>query len=68
MYDYLYNYYSMEGGEIIDYILKRENLTEGVVVSYLKQLLNALDYIHEKKVIHCDIKVSISFSVNVFIR
>ncbi len=50
--------FSVEGGELIESILKSDCLTEGVIVNYLKQLLNALEYIHEKKIIHCDIKVN----------
>ncbi|XP_019854768.1 PREDICTED: myosin light chain kinase, smooth muscle-like isoform X1 [Amphimedon queenslandica] len=46
-----------DGGQLIDYILRMYNsLNELLIVEYVKQLLSALDYIHERQIVHLDVK------------
>ena len=45
------------GGELIERILMDDDLTEGVVVRYLSQLIAALDCLHQMNIAHLDIKV-----------
>lgn len=44
-------------GELLEYIVSKDNLTEAVCVRYLTQLLHALDYLSQKNIVHLDIKV-----------
>ena len=44
-------------GELLEYIVSKDNLTEAVCVRYLTQLLRALDYLSQKNLVHLDIKV-----------
>lgn len=44
-------------GELLEYIVSKDNLTEAVCVRYLTQLLRALDYLSQKNIVHLDIKV-----------
>jgi calcium-dependent protein kinase len=43
------------GGELFDYILQR-SLLESECVQVIRQLLEAVQYCHEKRIVHCDIK------------
>ena len=46
-------------GELLEYIVSKDNLTEAVCVRYLTQLLHALDYLSQKNIVHLDIKVRV---------
>ncbi|KAF8143363.1 kinase-like domain-containing protein [Mycena galopus ATCC 62051] len=45
-----------DGGDLLDYILQRGGLTEDTVKHITYQMCQALAYIHEKGIIHCDLK------------
>lgn len=50
-------------GRLLDYIVSWGNLTEEKVASYLRSVLEALHYLHNCRIVHLDIKVSIGFSI-----
>ena len=45
-------------GDLIDLIVAENDLTEGVAVGYLSQLLSAVDTLHQLNIAHMDIRVS----------
>jgi serine/threonine protein kinase len=47
----------MAGGDLCNYLLKEENLSEGEIARVMKALLNSLEYLHKNRVIHRDIKL-----------
>ena len=48
----------VEGGTLRDYLCKRERLTLDEAGSLLEQIASALQYAHNRGVIHCDVKPS----------
>ena len=54
---------SVHSGEILEAIVAENNLTEGVAVGYLSQLLKAVETLHKIKIAHLDIRVSHTFVV-----
>nr|XP_026692612.1 hormonally up-regulated neu tumor-associated kinase homolog A [Ciona intestinalis] len=55
------NYYLVtelcSGGELIDVVTEQGHLPEETVRRYTYQLVNAVEYLHERKIIHRDLKV-----------
>ena len=47
----------MEGGELFERIVAEEYLMEEDAVDYVKQILEALQFMHERHVVHLDLKV-----------
>lgn len=58
MYLHLYFLCSVPDGELIGRIIADNDFTEGVAVSYLSQLLSAVDCLHQLNIAHLDIRVS----------
>ena len=48
----------LNGGELFDYVLEKEYLDEKEATYYMKQLLGAVSFFHQKKIVHMDLKVS----------
>ena len=46
------------GGELFEKLTELEFISEHVVVYYMKQVLQGLHYIHDKQILHLDLKVS----------
>lgn len=44
-------------GRLLDYIVSWGNLTEEKVACYLRDVLEALQYLHNCRIVHLDIKV-----------
>ena len=48
------------GGELFEKLTELEYISEHVVVYYMKQVLQGLKYMHERKILHLDLKVCFS--------
>ena len=46
----------LNGGELFKAITKEDNFTESTVGKLMRNLLQALDYLHAKNIMHRDIK------------
>mmetsp|Transcript_14053 Transcript_14053/g.16451 ORF Transcript_14053/g.16451 Transcript_14053/m.16451 type:complete len:529 (+) Transcript_14053:442-2028(+) len=44
------------GGELFDYITRKQSFSEGEAANLLQQILGALAYLHEKNIAHRDLK------------
>ena len=44
------------GGELFDFLADREQLTENEAAGIIKQVLETLDYMHDQKIAHFDLK------------
>ena len=44
------------GGTLMEFIKKNENLSENQISIILKQILSAVNYCHNKKIVHRDLK------------
>ena len=47
------------GGELFEKLTELEYISEHVVVYYMKQVLQGLKYMHQKQILHLDLKVSL---------
>ena len=46
----------LEGGELFDVIISQGSFSEVDAANIMKQLLNAVNYLHSKRIVHRDIK------------
>lgn len=45
-------------GRLLDYVVSWGNLTEEKAACYLRDVLEALHYLHNSRIVHLDVKVS----------
>ena len=51
-------FYSLSGGELFDRIADDNyKMTEAEVIKYIRQVVSALQHMHENNIVHLDIKV-----------
>ena len=50
------NFIFFKGGELFDFLADREQLTENEAAGIIKQVLETLDYMHDQKIAHFDLK------------
>uniref|UniRef100_A0A3Q3DZH9 Si:dkey-240h12.4 n=1 Tax=Labrus bergylta TaxID=56723 RepID=A0A3Q3DZH9_9LABR len=46
----------VSGGELFDFIAGKENLLESEAIEFMKQILEALRFMHSKNIVHFDLK------------
>ena len=52
---------SLSGGELFDRIAAEDyKMTEGEVINYVRQVCDGLRHMHERNIVHLDIKVSLT--------
>lgn len=49
-------FFSIWGGELFDRIVLEEHISEEDVVNYVKQLCEALLFLHQRRIVHLDVK------------
>lgn len=60
--------YRVTGGELFDRIVEKGSYTEKDASGLIRQVLEAVDYMHEQGVVHRDLKVSIKLHILVWFR
>lgn len=55
--------FSLSGGELFEQISDDDRLTEADVIDYVRQVCDGLKYMHEKNIVHLDIKVTFCFEI-----
>lgn len=45
------------GGELFDYLIEKEYLSEKDATCYVRELLEIMNYLHQKQICHLDLKV-----------
>jgi serine/threonine protein kinase len=51
-------YPRLRGGELFDYISKKDFLTEEEAIDFTRQILQGLQHLHSRSVVHLDLKVN----------
>lgn len=54
-------FHRVTGGELFDRIVEKGSYTEKDAADLIRQVLEAVDYMHEQGVVHRDLKVSICY-------
>ena len=49
--------YRVSGGELFEYLAEKEKVSEDEAVAFLKQILDGIKYMHQKDMVHLDLKV-----------
>lgn len=57
MYKLIYFNYRVTGGELFDRIVEKGSYTEKDASDLIRQVLEAVDYMHDQGVVHRDLKV-----------
>lgn len=52
-----YLFFSMDDGRLLDYLMNHDELMEEKVAFYIRDTMEALQYLHNCRVAHLDIKV-----------
>lgn len=55
---FVYLFHRVTGGELFDRIVEKGSYTEKDASGLIRQVLEAVDYMHEQGVVHRDLKVS----------
>jgi len=50
----------MTGGELFEFLARRDKVDEATATMFLRQVLEGLCHLHAKNIVHLDLKVSIS--------
>ena len=53
-------FFRVTGGELFDRIVEKGSYTEKDAADLIRQVLEAVDYMHEQGVVHRDLKVCLS--------
>ena len=64
---YLIIYYRVAGGELFDYLSEKEFLREDEARIFIRQILSAMDYLHDRGIAHFDLKVCL-FYINYYLN
>lgn len=54
----------LRGGELFDYISKKDYLTEEEAIDFTRQILQGLQHLHSRNVVHLDLKVGFVLQKN----
>lgn len=54
--EYVLSMELLHGGELFDYVIEKDYLDEAEAVYYMTQILEGLDYMHKKNIVHLDLK------------
>ena len=46
-----------DGGELFDYVQSRSKLSEAISKNFMKQIILAVDYMHQSGIVHRDLKL-----------
>lgn len=50
--------FRVAGGELFDFLSEKECLTEAEAVVFITQILEGVEYLHERNIAHFDLKVT----------
>lgn len=50
-------FFRVSGGELFDFLAQKESLSEEEATQFIKQILDGVQYLHSKRIIHFDLKV-----------
>lgn len=60
-----FSFSRVEGGELFDYVSEQEKLSEELASMFVKQILEGSAYMHERNIVHLDLKVGANYSLSI---